>query len=95
MAATCTSRQAELLHYLERYIVDHDGVAPSFEEMKEHMGLSAKSGGHRLLAALEERGKIRRIANRARAIEVVEEDPFAGISSAQMVEELKRRGVVL
>ena len=48
-----------------------DGVPPSFDEMKEALDLRSKSGIHRLITALEERGFIRRLAHRARAIEIV------------------------
>lgn len=65
-----TAQQRALLTFIERYQRDHDGVAPSFDEMKEAIGLASKSGIHRLLTALEERGFIRRIKNRARALEV-------------------------
>ncbi|MEO1613596.1 MAG: transcriptional repressor LexA [Pseudomonadota bacterium] len=51
--------------------MDRDGVPPSFDEMKEALNLRSKSGIHRLITALEERGFIRRLAHRARAIEVI------------------------
>ncbi|OZA12724.1 MAG: repressor LexA [Rhodobacterales bacterium 17-64-5] len=51
--------------------MDHDGVPPSFDEMKEALDLRSKSGIHRLITALEERGFIRRLAHRARALEIV------------------------
>lgn len=65
-----TRKQHELL----RFIVDHcneTGTSPSFEEMKQALNLRSKSGIHRLVTALEERGFIRRHAHRARALEVV------------------------
>jgi len=65
-----TRKQHELL----RFIVDHcaeTGTSPSFEEMKEALSLRSKSGIHRLVTALEERGFIRRHPHRARAVEVV------------------------
>lgn len=52
------------------------GVAPSFEEMKDAIGLKSKSGVHRLIVALEERGKIARLRNRARSIVPVEDNIF-------------------
>ena len=69
MALGLTPKQCELLDYLSAR--GQTGVAPSFEEMKQHLGLRSKSGVHRLVAALEERGRIRRLPNRARCIEVV------------------------
>lgn len=66
-----TAKQRELLNFLMKYQAEFDH-APSFEEMKEAIGLKSKSGIHRLVSALEERGHIRRLANRARAIEIVD-----------------------
>ena len=66
-----TKKQQVLLHYIcER--IDFDGVSPSFEEMKLYLGLKSKSGVHRLVKALEERGFIERLPNRARALKIVE-----------------------
>lgn len=62
-----TERQAQLLGFI-RSRVEADGVAPSFDEMLAFTGLRSKSGIHRLLTALEERGHIFRIPNRARCI---------------------------
>jgi repressor LexA len=65
-----TRKQRELLQYIRGYF-DENGVPPSFDEMKDALGLRSKSGIHRLISALEERGFIRRLAHRARAIEIV------------------------
>jgi repressor LexA len=65
-----TVKQQELLSFIHRRL-EEDGVSPSFEEMKEALDLRSKSGIHRLISALEERGFIRRLPNRARALEVV------------------------
>jgi repressor LexA len=65
-----TRKQHELLLYIDRHLSE-SGVSPSFEEMKEALDLKSKSGVHRLISALEERGFIRRLANRARALEVL------------------------
>ena len=65
-----TKRQHELLLLIDRRLRE-DGVSPSFEEMKDAVGLKSKSGIHRLITALEERGFIRRLPNRARALEVL------------------------
>lgn len=65
-----TRKQLELLEFI-RTRMDVDGVPPSFDEMKDALDLKSKSGIHRLITALEERGFIRRLAHRARAIEIV------------------------
>jgi repressor LexA len=65
-----TTKQKELLLFIHERI-KADGVSPSFDEMKEALNLASKSGIHRLIVALEERGFIRRLANRARALEVL------------------------
>jgi repressor LexA len=65
-----TKKQSELLRFIHERL-QADGVPPSFDEMKEALDLKSKSGIHRLIIALEERGFIKRLANRARAIEVL------------------------
>lgn len=65
-----TKKQLELLDFINRRI-KRDGVPPSFDEMKEALNLRSKSGIHQLITALEERMFIRRLAHRARAIEIV------------------------
>ncbi|HYJ51726.1 MAG TPA: transcriptional repressor LexA [Allosphingosinicella sp.] len=65
-----TRKQHELLLYIDARLAE-TGVSPSFEEMKEALDLKSKSGVHRLISALEERGFIRRLPNRARALEVL------------------------
>ena len=65
-----TRKQLDLLEFIHKR-VKRDGVPPSFDEMKEALDLRSKSGIHRLITALEERGFIRRLAHRARAIEIV------------------------
>ena len=65
-----TKKQLDLLEFIH-VRVQRDGVPPSFDEMKDALDLRSKSGIHRLITALEERGYIRRLAHRARAIEVV------------------------
>jgi len=65
-----TRKQHELLLYIHQRLGE-TGVSPSFEEMKEALDLKSKSGVHRLISALEERGFIRRLPNRARALEVL------------------------
>src|ERR1700709_364782 len=65
-----TRKQHELLMFIHERIKE-SGVSPSFDEMKDALDLASKSGIHRLITALEERGFIRRLAHRARALEVV------------------------
>ena len=65
-----TRKQMDLLEFIHKRM-QKDGVPPSFYEMKEALDLRSKSGIHRLITALEERGFIRRLAHRARAIEIV------------------------
>lgn len=65
-----TAKQQQLLIFIKQHL-DQGGVSPSFEEMKEALDLKSKSGIHRLISALEERGFIRRLPNRARALEIL------------------------
>ncbi len=65
-----TKKQSELLRFINERLKE-SGVPPSFDEMKDALDLRSKSGIHRLIMALEERGFIRRLPNRARALEVI------------------------
>ncbi|KEO91506.1 LexA family transcriptional regulator [Erythrobacter longus] len=65
-----TAKQHELIRFIQQRL-EETGISPSFEEMKEALDLKSKSGVHRLISALEERGFIRRLPNRARALEVI------------------------
>ncbi len=65
-----TAKQRELLLFIDARLKE-GGISPSFDEMREALDLKSKSGVHRLISALEERGFIRRLPNRARALEVV------------------------
>ena len=65
-----TKKQLDLLDFIHTRL-QKDGVPPSFDEMKVALDLRSKSGIHRLITALEERGFIRRLAHRARAIEII------------------------
>lgn len=60
-----------LLDYISGFMARNGGIAPSFDDMRMHLGLRSKSGVHRMIARLEERGLIRRLQHRARAIEIV------------------------
>ena len=76
-----TRKQHELLRFIQVRLED-TGISPSFEEMKEALDLKSKSGVHRLISALEERGFIRRLPNRARALEVLKQPENLGTRAA-------------
>jgi repressor LexA len=76
-----TRKQNELLHFINKRLTDA-GVSPSFDEMKEALGLKSKSGIHRLITGLEERGFIRRLPHRARALEVLKLPDAVGITTS-------------
>ena len=65
-----TRKQHQLLTFIHQTLRD-TGISPSYDEMKEALGLKSKSGIHRLITGLEERGAIRRLPHRARALEVL------------------------
>lgn len=79
-----TRKQHELIRFIQTRL-EETGVSPSFEEMKEALDLKSKSGVHRLISALEERGFIRRLPNRARALEVLRQpdDVTSGATAAK------------
>ncbi|QDL92752.1 transcriptional repressor LexA [Paroceanicella profunda] len=84
-----TRKQYDLLVFIHER-VQRDGVSPSFDEMKDALDLRSKSGIHRLISALEERGFIRRLAHRARAIEILrmpENFPERGGAAAEVAED--------
>ena len=68
-----TSKQAKLLDYLTNTLKNNK-ISPSFDEMRKYLGLSSKSGVHRLISSLEERGFIKRLHNKARAIKIIKEE---------------------
>lgn len=74
MSMGLTDKQASLFAFINRYVAENNGTAPNFDQMMSAIGLKSKSGIHRILTALEERGLIRRLANRARAIEIIARD---------------------
>src|SRR3954470_21800777 len=79
MLEMLTRKQYELLRFINERLKEA-GVPPSFDEMKDALDLRSKSGIHRLITALEERGFIRRLPNRARAIEVIKLPELSGSS---------------
>lgn len=80
-----TRKQLDLLTFINERL-QKDGVPPSFDEMKEALDLRSKSGIHRLITALEERGFIRRLAHRARAIEIVRLPDALGSFTPEVVQ---------
>ena len=78
-----TAKQHELIRFIQQRL-EETGISPSFEEMKEALDLKSKSGVHRLISALEERGFIRRLPNRARALEVVKRPEDAVTSTGSV-----------
>ncbi len=77
-----TRKQHELIRFIQARL-EETGVSPSFEEMKEALDLKSKSGVHRLISALEERGFIRRLPNRARALEVLKQPEDASSAAGK------------
>lgn len=82
-----TQRQLQLLTYIDDYVREHR-VPPSFEEMRNALALKSKSGVHRLISGLEERGYIRRLAYRARALEITRmPEARASLTSVRRAED--------
>lgn len=79
-----TRKQRDLLNFIQAKTQENNGVCPSFEEMRSHMQLKSKSGIHRLVLALEQRGFVRRIPHCARAIEVIKAPSQMTAPSAQV-----------
>jgi len=75
-----TKKQKELFVYLNNYISSND-ISPSFEEMKNAVNLKSKSGIHRLITSLEQRGYIRRLKHKARAMEITKDLPNKNVKS--------------
>lgn len=88
-----TAQQSRLLTYLRSYLDSSGGVAPTVREMVAGIGSKSVGSVHCLLARLEERGHIRRIPERARAIEIVDIGPLHSVSTADLIAELERRRV--
>ena len=84
-----TKKQKELLNYIQKF-QSKNGVTPSYEEMKSALNLKSKSGIHRLILALEERGFVKRLAHKARALEIIKD----GLSNIKVSEKIKNNLVV-
>jgi len=80
-----TGKQHQLLTFLIEHQQNEGDITPSFDEMKQAVGLASKSGIHRLVSALEERGYIRRLPNRARAIEVIKMPSGTAVQPSNVV----------
>lgn len=89
-----TAKQHSLLLFIHERL-EATGISPSFEEMKEALDLKSKSGVHRLIGALEERGFLRRLANRARALEVVKMPDGGSARSLSKTEAVNNKVAVL
>jgi len=88
-----TRKQHELLTYIHQHLDEH-GISPSFDEMKEALNLKSKSGIHRLITGLEERGFIRRLAHKARALEVLKMPDNAVPGGRAIITERESGGVI-
>tara|TARA_B100000929_G_scaffold148960_1_gene118065 strand:- start:112 stop:792 length:681 start_codon:yes stop_codon:yes gene_type:complete len=84
-----TKKQKELLTYIQKF-QSKTGVTPSYEEMKSALNLKSKSGIHRLIIALEERGFLKRLAHKARALEIIKD----GISNITISNQNKKNIIV-
>jgi repressor LexA len=87
-----TRKQNELLMFINKRLND-DGVSPSFDEMKEALRLKSKSGIHRLITGLEERGFLRRLPHRARALQVLKLPDAAAMPAPNVMPMLSRAGM--
>lgn len=97
MSYAMTRRQKDCYDYIAACLQD-TGVPPSFDEMKDALGLRSKSGVHRIIAALEERGKIVRLRNRARSISIADDNLFLRLpaeltSQLTIIADATRRSV--
>ena len=81
-----TKKQKELFVYLNNYISSNE-ISPSFEEMKNAVNLKSKSGIHRLITSLEQRGYIKRLKHKARAMEITKDPPNKNVKSINSYKE--------
>lgn len=88
-----TKRQRALLDFIQKFMADNNGLAPSVMEMARGLELSSTSNVHTMLTRLEQRGMIRRLKFHARAIQIVDpNDPIARARDCELVSELTQRG---
>ncbi|TCM17232.1 LexA DNA binding domain-containing protein [Novosphingobium sp. PhB165] len=90
-----TARQQGLLDFIRTYMAEHSGMAPSVRDMVAGTGAANPGGVHGLLTRLEQRGAIRRVPNRPRAIEIAAANELHHVPTAALLAELARRGVAL
>ena len=89
-----TKKQKELFLYLSDYISSND-ISPSFEEMKNAVNLKSKSGIHRLITSLEQRGYIRRLKHKARAMEIMKQLPNQNLNAINSNNDLSNVSIPL
>lgn len=92
MKTNLTPEQSRLLAYIAEFS-EREGHAPSYEQMMRAMGLASKSGVHRLIEALHERGAIRRLPNRARAVEVVDQSSLSRELERRIADYCRQQGI--
>ncbi len=92
MAKVGVSRKMkECLDFVRAYIAEHDGVSPSFQDIADGIGIASKSGVHRLIVALEERGLIQRMKDRARSLSVPDDEGTIHLTMPAKLQSLVRR----
>ena len=89
-----TKKQKELFLYLSDYISSND-ISPSFEEMKNAVNLKSKSGIHRLITSLEQRGYIKRLKHKARAMEIMKQLPNQNLNAVNSNNDLSNVSIPL
>lgn len=73
-----TTQQARVLRFIDSYVRRNEGVSPSYDEIKDHLGIASKSGVNRIVTALKQRGFLRHTANLSRNLEVLRLPPSTG-----------------
>lgn len=86
-----TSQQAKVLRFIDSYVRANEGVSPTYDEIKDHLGIASKSGVNRIVTALKVRGFLRHGQNLSRNLEVLRLPPSAG--PATPTGERKRMGI--
>lgn len=90
-----THLERQLLRFIEQYLADHDGVAPTLAEMASAVGVASKSGAHRLLESLERQQLIRREPNQTRAVRlVVPAVDLSKVPDGTLLAEVASRGLI-
>jgi len=89
-----TVKQAKLLEFLSKSLKNNK-ISPSFDEMRLYLGLKSKSGVHRLISSLEERGFIKRLHNKARAIKIIRDDEVVNTDHDEILNNNKNNRVFI